>query len=107
MDKIHEIPNVDQWQRRNWIRGPRSGIHKQLHGPQRRQFCMHTMAGGGKRANGKRLRKAWDTAPQGGGQPQLKAGITATVGANHERRPAREFPGALEVAWADEEPPRG
>ena len=61
------------------------------------------MAGGGKRADGKRLKKAGDIAPQGGEPPRAEAGTSKATEKGHKRRQGQETSRPSEAAEAHQE----
>ena len=64
---------------------------------------LRTMAGGGKRADGKRLKKAGDIAPQGGEPPRAEAGTSKATEKGRKRRQGQETSRPSEAAEADQE----
>ena len=64
---------------------------------------LRTMAGGGKRAAGKRLKKAGDIAPQGGEPPWAEAGTSKATEKGRKRRQGQETSRPSEAAEADQE----
>ena len=61
------------------------------------------MAGGGKRADGKRLKKAGDVASHGGEPPRAKVGTSKATEKGRKRRQGQETSGPSEAAGADQE----
>ena len=64
---------------------------------------LRIMAGGGKRADGKRLKKAGDVASQGGEPPRAEAGTSKATEKGCKRRQGQETSGPSEAAGADQE----
>ena len=61
------------------------------------------MAGGGKRADGKRLKKAGDVASHGRELPRAKVGTSKATETGRKRRQGQETSGPSEAAGADQE----
>ena len=61
------------------------------------------MAGGGKRTDGKRLKKAGDVASHGGEPPRAEVGTSKATEKGRKRRQGQETSGPSEAAGADQE----
>ena len=64
---------------------------------------LRTMAGGGKHANSKRLKKAGDIASHGREPPQAEVGTSKATEKGRKRRQGQETSGPSEAAGADQE----